>query len=1023
MTDVATGYIQSIEAFLVTRLGVMTQAAWRNTGALVGSVATFDKKGRQSAYDKLKAQIDAMSPLVEEIAQKIEKQTEIIGKMATESAADVKADDFDFDVAARVAVRIGTALSAADEAYRIIAGELAKGADGKVDEHLRGELLNLWNPWAIAFQKMGAGGSNTLTQFGKLFGVDNLADKLGNRLELDRSDGFHLVAKIAKSGSVPLGDLTLDQLSFEAFLQFSDRPVDNPTDEEKKSLVLRDDKYYRPDLAILGLRIRTILEPGITKNKLLEKVMPGAKDPKTTKITAISLDSAQGLYLGDGRGQERAVLPVRAQYPGLEFRELAVGLVRNAQREVTALEVTTSIAAEIEAVIGMQIVGSGVVITPKGGTGHEAMFELPVSPRWPDGIGLKVAAGPVSGAGYIERVERKYVVGNDEVTRIEFGGVIQLKILTFGVSAIVILSPNPFSLILVLGTRFSAAIELGFGFTLNGIGGILALQRGFSAPALQEALKDHIIDRMLMPDDLMVNDAPKLLEQVGKIFPPRNRGFVVGPAVEIGWGSQVKFVKLKLAVVLALPDPSVTVLGALRIQLPGKAKEITDIRADLFATVNADRLLAFASMRDSTLGPVKISGDLGMYIEWGGEGTFELSVGGFHPDYETLTGKPSKLGAMDRARIELSPYNALNIVATQYFALTAGTVQFGVEGTFKVDFKIITASAWLGIDAIFMWTPHLAFKAEFRVGANVKLLGCTVAGVEFSGTLTGTQPFQIAGHILVDVAFLPTFDENVGPISWGDTAPEVAAPPAAPLGLVAAELNRSESWKAILPPHADQLVTLAALDADGPIAHPLAGLEVMQSAVPLGIKIDRIGSSPVKADMVTLGTPTMSQITATAVSELRTAFAPGHYFALEGEQLLARSGFEEFQGGIRIAASTTPVIGAAKPVDVSYKIYLRGPDGKAEQADWAATVRFDETHIHSSLTACAVRENTNPYLTKPDRPPVTVAPLGTSVLTDAATGAPLLTELGSLNATEATVVLNAVRDSATAVRMEVRKPA
>lgn len=1024
MPDIATGFIQGIEAFLATRLGAMTTGAWKDTTSLVGSVATFDKQGRQSAYDKLRADIEAMSPIVEKIAEKIGKQTEVIAKMAGEAAKDVKDDDFDFDVAARVAVRVGTALAAADAAYRIIAGELAKDANGTIDEALRGRLLKLWNPWALAFTNMGVTGSNALNQFGDLLGIGKLTDKLGDHLELDRSEGFHLVAKIAKPGPTELGDLTLDQLSFEAFLQFSDREVANPTEEEKKSLIRRDDKFYRGDLAVLGLRIRTLLEPGITKDRLLKKVMPGAKDPKTTTLTAISLDTAQGLYLGDGRAQERAVLPVRVQYPGLEFRELAIGLVRNPAREVTAVEVTTSIAAEIDDVIGMQILGSGVVITPEGATEHHAVFDLPVSPRWPDGIGLRIDAGAVTGAGFIQRIERTYKVGNQDVKRIEFGGVIGLKILKFGVNAIVVLSPDPFSLILVLGTRFPAAIELGFGFTLNGIGGILALDRGFSELALQSALKDHIVERMLMPDDPSIDGAPKLLDQVAQIFPPREHGFVVGPAVELGWGSQAKFVTLKLAVVLALPDPSVTLLGSVRVQVPSKEAAITDIRADMFATVDDDHLRAFASMRDSTIGPLKISGDMGLFIQWGGEGAFELSVGGFHPSYAKLTGKAPHLGEMARARVELSPVKTVTIVATEYFAVTAGTVQFGVEGTLTADFKIITASAYLGIDAIFMWSPRFAFEAGFRVGAKVELLGKTVAGVDFRGTLSGTQPFSLSGHITVDVWFLPTFDKNVGPITWGDS-PAAPPPPLDALALVVAELDRPESWTAILPPHADQLATLADIspaDVAGLLAHPLAGLEVVQNAVPLGIKIDRIGTSPVVADMVTLRTPTMSHLDAASVSELRSRFAPGQFFALEGEALLARSGFEEFQCGIRIAAPTTPVIGDDEQVDVAYRIFLRGSGNQAVEAEWATTVAFDGSQLRESLTARAVRQNANPYSTVgPGRPPVDVAPLGTSVLTDAGTGARLLGGLGALTATAAEVVAGAVSPAAAAVRMEVRK--
>ena len=75
--------------------------------------------------------------------------------MVNESKADIASDDFDIDVAARVAIRIGMALAAADEAYDLIATELAKDAAGTVDESIRTGLLGLWNPWAQPFKDLG----------------------------------------------------------------------------------------------------------------------------------------------------------------------------------------------------------------------------------------------------------------------------------------------------------------------------------------------------------------------------------------------------------------------------------------------------------------------------------------------------------------------------------------------------------------------------------------------------------------------------------------------------------------------------------------------------------------------------------------------------------------------------------------------------------------------------------------------------------------------------------------------------
>ena len=156
---------------------------------------------------------------------------------------------------------------------------------------------------------------------------------------------------------------------------------------------------------------------------------------------------------------------------------------------------------------------------------------------------------------------RIYGTGADKKELVEFGGVIQLEILKVGVYAIGILSPDPFSLVLVMGVRFPTAIELSFGFTFNGVGGILAINRRVDTGELIKGMQTHFIDRVLFPDD-PVAEAPKILDQVAHVFPPHDGGFVVGPIVELGWGSQAKIVEAKLGVILALPDPKIIILGA-----------------------------------------------------------------------------------------------------------------------------------------------------------------------------------------------------------------------------------------------------------------------------------------------------------------------------------------------------------------------------------------------------------------------------------------------------------------------------
>ena len=1034
MTDIGTGFLRAFEAFLNTRLGDATEEAWRDTGSFLESLTTFSTPTIEAKFNELKTDIsEGIVPLAKEIGKKIEKQTSLIGTMVSESATDLESDDFNVDTAARVAIRIGMALSAADEAYAIIATELARDAGGTVDEHIRDELMLLWSPWAKPFKDIAAGASNLVNSLGTLLGIDDLVGELGKVLTLDRSGGqFLLVATLAKSDPTTIGPLTLDQISVETFLQFSDREVANPTEEEKKSLVQRGEKFYIGDVAIFGFRLRTALQPGITSGPLLAKIMPGSSDPKTTTTTAISLDTAYGLYLGDGRKNEKAVLPVRFSFPGVELRELALGLLRNAEREVTGLEITTSIAGTIGEVVGLQVEGSGFIVDLDGVVDHHQMFaDLPVSPRWPDAVGLRIDAGAVAGGGFIQRVERTYKVGGEDVTRVEFGGTVQLKVLGVGITAIVILSPDPFSLVLVIGVRFPKAIELGLGFTLNGLGGLLAIDRGIDLAALRAGMRDHILDKMLFPDD-PVSAAPKLLDKVAHVFPPQPGGFVIGPIAELGWGSEAKFVRMKVGVILALPDPKVVIVGSLRVLVPHEKAKVVDIHAEVFAAITPDYFLLFATMKGSTIGPFDIDGDLGLYIQWSGEGAFEFSVGGFHPDYEKLTGTKPKLGELTRVTLDFSPggrdekgkhKGPIVFEVKLYLAITAGSVQLGVEGRLEADFAVIAARAWVKLDMIFVWAPTFAFIVSLEVGVEVDIFGATIASVLLRGELSGTRPYKLSGRIKVDVWFLPTFDEEVGPIEWGDP-PAPLLPAVDILALVRSALDQPEAWKVQLPGHAAQLVSLATVeDVTGILAHPLAAIEVSQSVVPLGVSISHLGAAPVQASMVTMGAPRSTAGDAMAISALLTPFPPGQFFDLAGEQLLARAGFEEMQAGARIAMATTPVSGPSRKEQVAYRTYVRDEQEplRAHAVAWAFNA-YGAEHIADSVVGRQAAVAENPYLEPTPHTPVTLAPAGSSVLTDAHTGAPVLAALGALSSTEAAVIAEAVTTAGLAdvTRIDVR---
>ena len=146
MTDVATGFLQAVSAFGATRLGRASSTTYKDTGSLLSSLADGVPNNTKPAFDKLKADIEADVDLVKPIVKKIEAQTKLIAKMAQESIADANAGAFTAAEAGRIAVRIGTALLAIDQAVRIVATELAKDQNGVVNETQREALMRIWDP-------------------------------------------------------------------------------------------------------------------------------------------------------------------------------------------------------------------------------------------------------------------------------------------------------------------------------------------------------------------------------------------------------------------------------------------------------------------------------------------------------------------------------------------------------------------------------------------------------------------------------------------------------------------------------------------------------------------------------------------------------------------------------------------------------------------------------------------------------------------------------------------------------------
>ena len=145
---------------------------------------------------------------------------------------------------------------------------------------VRDALMEIWNPWVQPFKDLGDGAGKLLDSLGEqLLGLDaHDHASLGDVLNFDR-EKFRLAARSRRSASKDFGVMRLNETRLEAFLGFSRREFVNPSEEQKNELVERDGKWWRADEAVFGLRIFTVIEPGLQNDPLLKKVMPGSPEP------------------------------------------------------------------------------------------------------------------------------------------------------------------------------------------------------------------------------------------------------------------------------------------------------------------------------------------------------------------------------------------------------------------------------------------------------------------------------------------------------------------------------------------------------------------------------------------------------------------------------------------------------------------------------------------------------------------------------------------------------------------------
>jgi hypothetical protein len=551
----------------------------------------------------------------------------------------------------------------------------------------------------------------------------------------------------------------------------------------------------------------------------------------------------------------------------------------------------------------------GTLSFPTGG-GNLGPANLVVKFKPPDGLGLAVDAGLVAGGGYIT-----FNPDNQE-----YAGLFQLTLVdTVGVTIIGVLDTqlpdgsSGYSFVLII-TFTLPPIQLGFGFTLNQVGGIGGVNRTMAIDALRAGYRAHTLDAIMFPPDPIAN-APQIISDIRNFFPVAQGRYLFGPMVQIGWG-EPKLITFTLGVLLEVPDPvRIVILGLIDAGLPTEDEALLELHIDVLGVVDfgTKNLSIDGSLFNSRLLIYALAGDLALRLNWGDNPNFLFALGGFNPHFNT---DGLNLPSLARLSVSIGDGDNPRISSNSYFAVTSNTVQFGANLELYASAGGFSIHGYLGYDLLVVVSPF-SFEFDFSAGFDVAYDGANLIGLNVDGTISGPTPWHVHADASISLLFV-TVSASID-AHWGDTTQATIPSKAVLPDLVAALTNTSSNWSAALPDGATMSVTLATQTASAtPVrVHPLGTLQVKEKVVPLDLPISRYGNAaPSDGHEFSIASVQINNQPET-IQPLRDYFARGQFQNLSDADKLSAPSFEPYHAGITMG-STAIQNGQDSPRTVTY---------------------------------------------------------------------------------------------------------
>jgi hypothetical protein len=607
-----------------------------------------------------------------------------------------------------------------------------------------------------------------------------------------------------------------------------------------------------------------------------------------------------------------------------------------------------AITLEVSAALGVKLgpieasvdrVGMlGTLTFPQQG-GNLGVANLALGFKPPNGLGIVVDAGLVTGGGYL----------SFDPSKEQYAGVLQLSLVdTIGITVIGVIDTvmsdgsSGYSFLLII-TFTLPPIQLGFGFTLNGVGGLGGVNRTMNADALQAGFRAHALGAILFPPD-PIDNAPQIISDIRNFFPVATGRYLFGPLLELGWGTPT-LITLTLGVLLEVPDPiRIAILGLIDAGLPTEDDALLQLHVEVLGIIDFGVKTAAidGTLFDSSILVYALSGDLALRFSWGSNPNFLFSLGGFNPNFNT-----DGLDVPKLARLSVSLGHGSNprISADSYFALTSNTVQFGADVQAYAAAGGFSIKGYLGFDVLIIISPF-SFEFDFSASFDVAYDGDTLLGLNVNGTFQGPTPWHFHGEASISLLFF-SVSASVD-LTWGSsTQATIPSQPVLP-DLIKAFQN-PQSWSAALPPATTVGVSLATKKPTDLTlcVHPIGTLQVKETVVPLDLPIGKYGNAtPSDGTEFSIQSVQINSQTET-IQTIQDYFAPGQFLNLSDADKLSKPSFEEMDAGVNIGSSAI-LNGQDSPRTVVYQeFYIYDPNDVSSPPG----IYLMPAHIHLSLCA------------------------------------------------------------------------